>query len=382
MKKLNYKFTAIFLIAFISFFTLLTVFREKGIESYQENRTLAVFPQISAASIADGSYFNELGNYITDYFGGRSYWISSKAIIDGNNGESIVNGVYITDSMLLEACTNENVSMKRSPSYINEFAFSYDGTLYVVAVPSSSGVYCDLLPEYLSYNTEKQQIDRLYSSLNSNIRKIDAYNILKMLNDNYIYYRNDSKWTSYGAYCVYRTVIQKLGFLPSAYDKYTIEHVTGEFRGDLYNKTQYKNIQADMLDIYNYNDGTEVISCTAYGNDLTEYDKSIYDKSYIDTNDMYKLYLGDDAPLVRIKTSVNNERKLLIIKDSYADCFIPFLFQHYSEIAVISPECMEMDISSFINVDDYEQTLFLFGIDSFSNDEIFNSMMNINRKDD
>ena len=32
---------------------------------------------------------------------------------------------------------------------------------------------------------------------------------------------------------------KKLGFSPTAYDKYTIDHVTDGFRGDLYNRSQY-----------------------------------------------------------------------------------------------------------------------------------------------
>lgn len=363
MKKFKNTATAVLVLIFISAFLLLTVFRKTGNESYQENRILSSVPELSPSSLSDGSYTERLGSCFTDHFAGRSYWISVKAELEANIGESMVNGVYIADNMLLGISDNKDISWEECAAIVNDFADSYDGAVYFVAVPTSSGVYGDVLPEYLTYNTEKQQIDTLYSMFSENIRKIDAYNILKMLNGNYIYYRNDSKWTSYGAYCVYRTVIQKLGFLPVAYDKYTIEHISGEFRGDLYNKSQYTKIKADMIDIYTYNDGAKVISCTGYNNDGTSFEKTLYDKSYIDTNDMYRLYLGEDAPLVRIKTDVNNDRKLLVIKDGYADCFIPFLIQHYSEIAVITPECVNEGISGLIRKEDYAQTLFLFGID-------------------
>lgn len=347
---------------------------DKGDESYQENRKLAVMPEFSLSSIADGSYVKQLEAYFTDRFAGRSYWISANGVMEANVGERIVNGVYIADDKMLDISAKTDGSLENTADFINEFVESYDGTAYFVAVPSSSGVYDDLLPEYISGDTEKQKIDKLYSLFDSNIRKIDAYNILKMLNDNYIYYRNDSKWTSYGAYCVYRTVIQKLGFLPSAYDKYTIEHISGEFRGDLYNKTLYTNIKADMLDIYEYHEGAEILECIGYNLDGTVYEKNFYEKSYINSNDMYKLYLGDEAPMVHIKTSVNNEKKLLIIKDSYANCFIPFLLQHYSEIDIISPESLESGMSNFINIDSYEQTLFLFGIKELYNSEFFENL--------
>ena len=368
MKKLHNKITAVIVIVFIASFLILTVLREKGTESYQENRRLAEPPSASLSSLADGSFIQDLSDYMTDHFAGRSFWISAKGAIEANVGERSVNGVYITDGMLLNASTCDGEFTEKNASEINKFADSYDGAVYIAAIPSSYGVYGDVLPEQIAQNTEKQQIELLYSTLGNNIRKIDAYGILKLLNDNYIYYRNDSRWTSYGAYCVYRTVIQKLGFLPSAYDKYTIEHVSGDFRGNLYNRTQYKKIKADILDVYTYNNGAEILSCIGYNNDGTSFEKRLYDKSYIETHDMYKLYLGDDAPLVKIKTSVNNDRRLLVIKDSYADCFIPFLAQHYSEIAVISPDCLENGMISLVNKEDYAQTLFLFGIETISED--------------
>ena len=61
-----------------------------------------------------------------------------------------------------------------------------------------------------------------------------------------------------------------------------------------------------------------------------------------------------------------NDKKLLVIKDEYADCFIPFLTQHYSEIAVISGKCRLSDYSGIINPDEYAQTFFLFGADNLT----------------
>lgn len=374
MIKIANRITAVIVTLFIAAFLVLTVFRAKGGESYQENRKLAELPEFSFSTLTDGSYTDALGEYFTDHFAGRSYWISANGVMKASMGEGIVNDVYVTDDMLLGLPKADNVSFDECASAINEYAENYDGMVYFAAVPTSSGVYGDKLPEYFSANSEKLHIDLLYESIDSNIRKIDAYNILKMLNDNYIYYRNDTKWTSYGAYCVYRTVIQKLGFLPTAYDKYTIEHVSADFRGNLYNQSQYAGIKADMIDVYTYIDGAEITECIGYRNDGTSFEKQFYDKSFINTSDMYKLYLGEESPYVRIKTSVNTEKKLLVIKDSYADCFIQFLTQHYSEIAVVSSEFLENGISYFINPDDYEQTLILFGIENLEQADFLNNI--------
>ena len=246
--------------------------------------------------------------------------------------------------------------------------------VYFAAIPSSAGVYGDVLPGHIVRQTESQQINALYDAMDSDIRKIDAYNILKMLKDNYIYYRNDTKWTSYGAYCVYKTVIQKLGFQPNSYDKYSIEHVTDNFRGNLYNRTLSRRPKADIMDIYEYHNGAEVTSCIVVRRDGINAEGQIFDREKLETGDMYSMYLGDAVPIMRITTSANTDKKLLVIKDDFGDCFVPFLLQHYSEITVVDPSVMSGKLSDYVNADDYGQTLFLFGTDSLSDREMMSKI--------
>ena len=132
---------------------------------------------------------------------------------------------------------------------VNNFAEKYSSSFYFIAVPSSDGIYSNLLPEYIPDDFQSEQIQNFYDRLSPGIRKINAFNILKNFSDEYIYYRTDTKWTAYGAYCVYRTAIQKLGFIPVAYDKFTIEHVTSDFRGNLYNISQCDIAKNDFIDI-------------------------------------------------------------------------------------------------------------------------------------
>lgn len=371
ISEISGKITAVLILMVISVVFILTLCEKKDDFSISENRDLTSFPEMSVSSLLDGSYGKQLGEYFTDHFLKRENLISMQTNIESAISEKIVNGIYISDEMLLDADISSREISSANIDYVNDFFYNYSGTMYFACLPTSSGVYSEMLPEYLMVNTEQKQINYLYDGFDDSIRKIDTYNILRMLNDNYIYYRNDSKITSYGAYYVYRTVIQKLGFQPISYDKYTIKHITSDFRGNLYNKCLYNGTKSDILDVYSYSGGAEITSCTAYSNNGINYRKVLNDDSFLSSGDMYKMYIGTEEPFIRIKTSVKNDKKLLLIKDRYADCFIQFLIQHYSEIAVISPEDMEKPLSSFINPDNYEQVLFLFGIDSMDNENLF-----------
>ena len=262
MEKISKKICGIIVSLFIIGFLCLTLVREKGEVSYHENRKLAEFPKLS--SLADGTFFSDLSDYAADHFAFRRRFLEINAKSHIYTGEPIVNNVYISKDMMLSAKERHSIKNSGNAEKINNFAKEYSGSVYVIAVPSSDGIYAEKLPENLTACTQKSQIDSFYASLDSGIKKIDAYNILKMLSDNYIYYRNDTKWTSYGAFCVYRTAVQKLGFKPVTYDKYLVEHMDTEFRGNLYNKTLSTVTKADMIDVYTCIDGKSVTEAVAY----------------------------------------------------------------------------------------------------------------------
>lgn len=371
MKKFRYNITAALLALITGTVTAAGLFTKKSTESFQENRKLADIHDTIKNISESGKAFDGLSVYFADHFVGRNRLITAKADIDSAIGEKIVNDVYIADNMLLDASRGDTGLFSSEAVRINGYAKKYKGTVYFTAIPSSSGTYSELLPEHLRTDDQEKDIEMLYSELDSAVKTINAYNILKMLNDNYIYYRNDSKWTSYGAYCVYRSVIQKLGFLPTAYDRYTIEHISSDFRGNLYNRSQYDRIKPDIIDIYSYDDGSEVLSCRGISVDGKEIDVNLYNKDLVGSSNEYGVYPGGDSPILKIRTNIRNNKKLLVIKDDYANCFIPFLLQHYSEIAVVTPEKLTKNTDLPIDPDDYEQTLFLFGIEDLEKQDYF-----------
>lgn len=64
---------------------------------------------------------------------------------------------------------------------------------------------------------------------------------------------------------------------------------------------------------------------------------SLFDSSKLDTKDQYDVFLGGDFSVVDIKTVSTESKRLLLIKDSFADCFVQFLTPYYREIVVVDP---------------------------------------------
>ena len=375
MKKHIRKFTAAAVLSVMVIAAASSFMMNDSKVSFSENRRLADFPKLSASSVYNGRSTEEAEKYAADHLAMRDKMLSFRTKLTKKFGGGTVNDVYIGKDRLLDAEISQRPADQTLADRINTFARSYNGTLYIAVIPTSSGIYGEEMPAHLLKFPEGQQISSLYDSLDTDIRRIDAYNLLKMLKENYIYFRTDTKWTSYGAYCIYRTVIQKLGFLPVTYDMYTIRHVANNFRGSLYNRCLCTDTMADMLDIYEYPDGAQVQSCMAMDKNGISHEINFYDMDMLESSYMYNMYMGAPEAVVQIETDVNNQRKLLIIKDSYADCFIPFLTQHYSKITVISPQYLDGELSDYVDLSGYEQTLMLFGIENAGDTQLMNGLL-------
>lgn len=57
--------------------------------------------------------------------------------------------------------------------------------------------------------------------------------------------------------------------------------------------------------------------------------QSIYMEEYLSQKDQYPVYLNGNQAVTRIRTNAEDERKLLIVKDSYANSLAPFAVNHF-----------------------------------------------------
>jgi len=106
-----------------------------------------------------------------------------------------------------------------------------------------------------------------------------------------------------------------------------------------------------------------------YQDGTKEKRKSLYDDSALVSDDMYRFYLGEPCEKLIIRTNLDNGKKLLLYKDDFADCMIPFLIQHYSEICVINLQQTGAAFQELARPSDYTQVMFLCSVMNWN--EIF-----------
>ena len=92
--------------------------------------------------------------------------------------------------------------------------------------------------------------------------------------------------------------------------------------------------------------------------------------------DAYTVFGGSNHPIYTIKTPVKSSRRLLLIKDSYANSFLPFLARNFREIVVVDPRYYFGNIDNTITTENITDVLFLYNANTFFTDSSLSMMLN------
>ena len=368
MKKKNaYKIVTVALFAamLIILPVLTFVFNPSDPEPFSENenKKLAKFPEVSIESFRDETLMNGIEDWFSDRFFGREDWIRVKNGTERFIGKTDVNGIYTADNRMIEIWGGfDQEYVGKSLKAINTFAEKHpDKPMYFLLAPTSQEVYSGLFPQGAPVGSQTA----LFEYCRDNLAGITAINVIptmKTHSSDYIYYRTDHHWTTFGAYLAYYDAAKAMGFKPSELNEFDIEHASDSFRGTLYSRTLDDGVTPDVIDYYHLR-GAGDIKLTIGEN---TYD-SLYFRDFLKVKDKYSSFLGQNSPQMDITTGAEGP-SLLIFKDSYAHCMIPFLTAHFSRITVLDMRYIKDGVSNHVNVDDYDSVLFVYNAITFSQD--------------
>lgn len=336
---------------------VMTIFLPKKSFSQNENRYLQQLPLVTIENILSGKFMTAMTDYVADHFPLREELLNVKTNIFKILGVIRQNNVYYaSDNYLIEEyqkpLNNEKI-VRVVNRFINNNSFvHYDFML----VPTSSYILKNKLPLYNLNYDEEETLNYFKNNIQANY--IDVTNSLLSNNDKDIYYRTDHHWTSYGAYYAYLEYCNKKNLLPNNYSFVT---VSNDFYGTLYSKVLDKTIKPDTI--------MKAIDNNSY---MVEYPSnitsSLYNDSYLQEKDQYSYFLNSNQSLIIITNNNVSDKELLVIKDSYANSFIPLIASHYSKIHVIDPRYYKKKISTYMEENNIYNVLFLYNVGTLDND--------------
>ena len=221
--------------------------------------------------------------------------------------------------------------------------------VYSILVPLNSGVMLDEPTlESLGGSDQQQTIDYYYNSYKG-VTSIETMRTLREHNSEYLYFRTDHHWTALGAYYVYRNFCEVKGWTPNELSSYqTMEF--SPFLGTYYtklNKPSDMEANPDTVTAY-IPHGTNTM--TYQDKDGREYEWNVIrDVSKRSSGSGYATFIAGDNPMSVIQNpNINDGSSCLVLKESYANCFIPFLVDHYQTIYIVDFRYAKVNVMDFV----------------------------------
>ncbi len=341
--------------------------------SVKENRTLAQFPEISVSSITSGKFMTEFESYISDQFVFRNHFVASKRRYEALSGKEENHGILICDDGYLIENTSELTcdNIAANIEAINAISSISRYNVTVAIVPTAYEILRDKLPAF-AYTDSYGRLQKQLKKELKNVQCADVSPRLIDQKDKYIYYRSDHHQTALGSYLTYAALGEQLGYTPYQQGEYAIEKMADDFCGTAWSNSGFAPTKDDIIYQYTLKDASK---CTVnFPLDKKKMD-SLYSPEMLNTKDKYAYYLDGNHALAEIKTDFEEEKKIAIIKDSYAHSIVPFLANHYSDIYMIDLRYYNGDVFEYLYKNNINDVLFLYNQNTFMTD---NNLSKIN----
>lgn len=352
-------------------FAVATIIKPPSEFSETENRILTGMPEARIGTILNGDFEADYEEYLTDQFVMRNQWISLKTSVERLLLKRESKDIYFAeDGYLIEKHTGVfgTQMAARNAAALTEFVQQYEGQfgtghISVLIVPNAVDILQGKLPPFAESGKGNDYLEQIAESLPENVW-FDCGAVLHEHIDEEIYYRTDHHWKTLAAFYVYQAWAAHQGYVIPELADYEIQTVTDHFEGTVQSKLGIQT-EGDTIELFS---AINEPAYTLYRESTGETENSLYDFTALDTKDKYALYFGGNEPFLQIRTEVSNGRKILVIKDSYANCFIPFMLGEFQEIDVLDLRYTNQKLSGMIAEGGYTDVLILYNASGFAED--------------
>ena len=368
-RKVQEKLVGIIFILTLFLFLIINVIVPDREKSVQENRMLATKPKFRLSSLISGDYDEKFEAYMDDQFVGRDMWRKLKVTVDRIGGSRLENGVYIgTNGQLLEQIevADEN-HLAANIKAIKSFSESQSKIpVRMMLVPDAANVLNHSLPALAKPEDQTQMFSMVRKDLGDSVEWIDVSTELNKHKTEKIYYKTDHHWTTLGAFYAFQAAAPSLGIEGDLSGNYVSYAVSDSFNGMLASKSGVNLGEKEQIDIYvpTEEDTDLIVDYVDEGKRST----SLYDSSKLKEKDQYTVFLGGNSSLLDIRTVSTSTKRLLLVKDSFANSFIPFLTSYYREIVVVDPRYYSGTINDLMDSYRISEVLFLYSGNTFFKD--------------
>lgn len=208
----------------------------------------------------------------------------------------------------------------------------------VISAPAPTSVGVMIEEQYLPQircASQKDMQAYLHNGMSENVVKVDVFSNLLEHNDEYLFFRTDHHWTALGGYYAYDALCKALELETVPLDKFT-EWDQGKFTGSLYGRVCYPNrLRADNLVAY-VPPGDILMTVYRKNHNIGQEHPVVADFTMFDPGSKYSAFLSGESVLTVLENrSMEEGPSCIVVKDSFGNCYVPYLTEHYKTIYAV-----------------------------------------------
>ncbi|MCL2864628.1 MAG: DHHW family protein [Lachnospiraceae bacterium] len=355
---------------FVFFFLLIVanVLSSNRETSARENRVLAQGPEFSLVSVASGTYMSQFEKFLSDQFVGRDFFRGLSVDFKRIGGSRMENDVFLgRNNQLMQDIVSPNQDeLQVNIEAIRSFAKRYPNINHsMMLVPDAATVLSDRLPSFAVVSDQTRQMNHVGRELEDYLAWIDVMIPLRNYADEGVFFQTDHHWTSLGAFIAFQEAAGTLGIAGDFNSAFMAFPVTNTFNGTLASRSGFaQNVREDIYVYVPRGDDELIVNFV----DEQRRSTSLFDSSKLETYDQYGVFLGGNTSVISIRTTAPDNRRLLIVKDSFANSFVQFLTPYFREIILVDPRYYQGHIDEIMSTYRITDSLILYSGNTFFQD--------------
>lgn len=352
MKKVKYISLVLVFSLIIGGFFLVSAVKDDEEVSLWERRKLQQFPSVSSESLWSGDFIEDFAEYVSDQFPLRNELRRLKSRVhfylynQKDNG-----GIYIAENHASKI--DKNINYGSVQNFTEKITSLYSDFLK----DTDCNVYYSIIPDKNYFLAEKSgyphlDYEELYSALEkefSFMTEIEVKDLLSLED----YYTTDTHWKQENLIPVANRIRSAMGKgeVPPSEKK-----VLGNFYGVYYGQSALP-LSPDSITCL-INEETE--NCSVY-NFETKERTSVYDEKKFSGLDSYDVFLSGAVSLLEITNPMGEEEKeLVIFRDSFGSSLAPLILSSYGKITLIDTRYISPALlSDYVNFEN-QDVLFIY----------------------
>ena len=320
--------------------------------SDSERRPLAQPPSVALDSIANGKFMKAFETYSLDQFPLRDSFRTVKSLFHQYVlAQKDNNDIYLHDGFAAKQEYPLNPdSVSHALERFNHIYDKYleDSRVYLAVVPDKGYYLADAAGQL------KMDYEALFRQMEAGMPWAQPIDLTGSLSGT-DYYRTDTHWRQEQLLNAAGVICETMGVTAPKAEDYTVTALERPFYGVYYGQAALP-MEPETLYLMESN---LLQGCTVYDHE-TGKSGSVYDRTKLDSRDLYDVYLSGARALLTIETDANTNRELIVFRDSFGSSMVPLLVQDYAKVTLVDTRYISSDLlDQFIDFHG-QDVLFLY----------------------